>query len=163
MDNLKKIKKDQHFKRWLQKNDKFYQQSFITNVINFIYKEKFSKYFFEYYLFALETKSSTKENFADLISKEILMIDTANKVNFIAKLFKYYYKDYDYINNLNSFLQIYFTCKNAQKFTLDDQSQLLSFYLDLKDSLLKKRVRNFNYLLILINKSFYNNKVAKFI
>ncbi|CRX36994.1 / / hypothetical protein / 480768:481262 Reverse [Candidatus Hepatoplasma crinochetorum] len=159
MSNSTNFKKDQDFKKWLKKNDKFYKDSFITNLINFDYREKkFNKYFFEYYIFKIETKKSTKENFYDLIDKEVLNLKIEDRFDFIIKLFNFYHRDCSYMSELKIFLNFYFNNQNQEEFDAIKGHQLLKIYLNLKDSLLKARVRNFNYLLILINNSFYNIK-----
>lgn len=164
MSNTKSFKKDRDFKRWLKRNDKFYQDSFITNLINFDNREKkFTKYFFEYYIFAIETKKSGKENFYDSIAKEVLNFKIEDRVEFIIKLFNFYHKNCSYIIELKNFLNFYFNYKNQNQINFENGYSLLKLYLNLKDSLLKTRVRNFNYLLILINNSFYSKKEAKFI
>lgn len=164
MNNLSNYKKDKNFKKWLKKEDYFYKFSFITKLVNLtIKKEKFNNYFFEYYIYQISENISIKENFSDLIAKEILDLDINNKVLFIINVFNFYNKNFTYKKEFEIFLDTYFDYKNSNQFTIDNEYKLLNFYLNLKDSLLKARVRNFNAFLILINKSFYDSKLLKFV
>lgn len=164
MNNLSNYKKDKNFKKWLKKQDYFYKFSFITKLINLtIKKEKFNNYFFEYYIYQISENISIKENFSDLITKEILDLDINNRALFIINVFNFYNKNFTYKKEFEIFLDAYFDYKNSNQFTIDNEYKLLNFYLNLKDSLLKARVRNFNAFLILINKSFYDSKLLKFV
>ena len=167
MEFKKSINKSDYkqFKKWIQTNSNFFSNpNYLTELINLgIETKKYSKNYWEFFIFnflVLKNRYSFYQN-ESKIFKSINKLNLDDE-NIILELIFLIFENLNQLNqnlytnsSLKHFFKALLNYRKDGKYDIDQEYKIVEKYWEYIDFLIKNHIKNFNNLLILINKNSF--------